>query len=843
MSMSNHESNIHLASVAEASRQEAGLSRPPVSTQERSRALQMLKVLREHPKTSAAVVLALLGQHFGLARPLEPALAQHTDTRTTLHLPITGNAVDFHRLPQPQPIIPTSTRTSGPSSTPVPSETPTPAELPPTPEIKIRVGLSDKTVGGWDKALDPYERQHSLAQVGLRSYDDNLIDFDTEGEGTGVIRAPGGAPVAYRLKLAEPGSSEPHFFEVSFSTLAELVEPAQLQKLLLKDYVPAADSEGNAIKITIAHDTRLYDAANGSGELPLAEADQAVDADQTPLEILGGKLIPVTLEQTHSLTDQVIDAQENPANSEALDSEAPDAEKVYGNLKPVASIAGVTGAATWHTFVRGVQELPKDSGFDMTFNGKFEGFGVVHLSYWLPNQTEGATGMAVAVTDQELFFINYDQGKVDGPYTFDLAVAPGNINVTMRFKDAARKHVEVAVVDAAGKTTYFNITLRYPIDQLNVVNVNAAYSASRRGDATVAHVGLDIPVNRDRLLNVSTDTDLQRLAEFNTLRNGLRPNIAVPRFSHLAQTDDTPYDPLLDQAAALFVDRSPTHTKNGSTIFDDELQQTSNPMIALRPYRNDELRAIIRERRKERPEFFAALAYDVRPIALNDAGYTTSDFEDDLKKWHEGAERAPGLMVDAPVGVLGKSGGVGDFVGRFSPPPGQVETRARKVAEVFVNSMPEGTTWDALLQLDPGMLMGQTQMDALIATLDAMNSVDRTDIKGVIATAFPDYSMNRSTYKGYLLSLKGRLNERGYILHLRDADIGLLTPEDVDEILKGQPEGVDGLAMLGDPRNEQHIHPSATPLLSYDEDARTLEYTEAYTSGAPVPMLTVGAGY
>lgn len=207
-----------------------------------------------------------------------------------------------------------------------------------------------------------------------------------------------------------------------------------------------------------------------------------------------------------------------------------------------------------------------------------------------------------------------------------------------------------------------------------------------------------------------------------------------------------------------------------------------------------------------------------------------SDFIKDFQAYHEGSDAAQGILIGAPLGLIGKSGGVGDFVAGLAGSNRKPDIQAREVAKALVAAMPTDAVLEVVPQLDPEMVFGLPQIDSLIITLNAMSAVDRFHVDTVIISALPDYTTTSNEYHGYVTAARNALNAAGYTVYIRDADGGVFTRDQVDSIILDQTTGREGIAILSDPRNPGRLSPSARPALSYDSNRRVIRYTDNYLS-------------
>ncbi len=820
--MSNHEFTPSQVEVG-ASQREPDLRRPSDHLQARSRALDILYRIKDNPRLAAATVIAILGQGYQISRTETPVLADEpVKARYEVYMPLVGRHMERSDLHPGDVPLPTSTKIPI-SPTPSPSATPSPTELPPTatPEVEKAVGLQDTVVGGWDTPLDPYAIKSSLAQVGFVSTVDNPIDFDTKADGTGVIRSSDGTPVAYRLKLTEPGTSGDHFFEISISDLQKAVSPQSFEGLMKRDLEQSKDGRTDTISHVFARETYLFGNPQ-EAKKPVADESGDNTLSDHPFGILGSRIAPIVLSQTHS----------NPAHSRLSDSDEIQQDgKTYGELTPIASIPA-NGATYWHRFINGFVELPTDSGFtlkeNITFDAKGQGF--VHFFYLKDGKVDSPTGFGIGILGDRLIVGSYDRGDIDGPYETDAVVAPGVIHVDVKFINEARDKVELMVTDAEGKHIYYVLDLKFPLNETNVLGVEVATNMMLRDDIYVSNLELEIPRNPDRLQNLPSNPDLQGLNKLNTHAGSWGQSYGV---TYLDTADGiSKYDvyqgALLDQAGAVFYDRSPILSLGKSRTRDRVIHKANDPVILFRPFQNIEQLEMISRQQAKKPDFVGILAYDLRAEAIADTGYDTSDFIKDFQAFYEGSDNAQGLLVGAPLGLIGKSGGVGDFVAGLAGSNRKPEIQAREVAKALAAAIPADAVLELMPQIDPEMPFGLSQIDSLLVTLNAMNGVDRVKIDTIIIPAIPGYPTTRDEYFGYVIAARNALNNAGYTVYIRDADGGILTGEQVQTIVSDQTTDRSGIAFTSDPRNLSRLSPGADTTFTYDPDKRVIRYSDGY---------------
>lgn len=823
MDMSNHELGFVPASVQEASNNVgAEFRRPNLAEQAHSRALKMLHATRRHYTDALAVTLATLGLQAVAAQP-DSAYADHHQSQEPVvglyqaYLPAVGRDADFRIVRPgytPTPIVdPTEPRPS--PTVRIPSPTPTEVRPTATPEVeKLQIGLNDQTIGSLDGANDPFAPKTSLEAAGIFSTDTDLIDFDAEAEGTGFIAASDGTPVYYRLKLTEPGEGN-RFFEVEISVLRELVTRGQISqqefdRLLQREYIREPDSAESVVTHIIADSLKPFDTTGQKAQPVIADEENIQATHFNPFDTNNASVI-----RTHRMTD-------NPHIDKSLQDNEPDQdnEKSYGRLKPYAGLTE-NPPLYMHYFHKGLVEVPNDSGFSVVYSGIFPSdFGCVNMKF---NNNEGLPqgGIALGVVGDKIIFGSYDEvgNKVDGPYELDALTTTGRIDMDFKILTGDRTSAELKIVDKDGSAVYYKIDLPYPPTQSDTMRVDIASPFRARDQLVVDHADVRIPTNPDRAKAMKGNQKLAGLDELNTHRE--MPNIPlgmVPMYMN-EHGIGAPDAALLQDVEFVLEEALNGH--------DRSLHVVNDPVIQDRPFLNGDRRALMQELRDKNPQFFAAMSYDMRQASMHQDDLNPTSLRDILKKYHLGADSLEGILIDSPHGLIGPSGKIGNVGALLGGGVTETEALAKIVAAEFVASMPEGTTWHAAPELEAKMLFGLNQKDNLIKTLNAMNSVPGASVKDIIVTDQPDYSMSGEQYAAYLKALASALNEIGVTVHIRMADRGIMTIEQMSKILSHQTTDRQAVLIISDPRDSTQKNSESDQFLEFNLDGGYVRRTDA----------------
>jgi hypothetical protein len=108
-----------------------------------------------------------------------------------------------------------------------------------------------------------------------------------------------------------------------------------------------------------------------------------------------------------------------------------------------------------------------------------------------------------------------------------------------------------------------------------------------------------------------------------------------------------------------------------------------------------------------------------------------------------------------------------------------------------------------------------------------MNSVPGASVKDIIVTDQPDYSMSGEQYAAYLKALASALNEIGVTLHIRMADRGIMTIEQMSKILSQQTTDRQAVLIISDPRDSTQKNSESDQFLEFNLDGGYVRRTDA----------------